>query len=88
VLLGLPLFMIMGMIVFICYLMVSEDTILVIIGDIFYAADKEILLAIPLFVLAGQIMTKGSISQRLIQVARAATNGIPGGMGVAAILER
>lgn len=86
VLLGLPLFMIMGMIVSICYLMVSEETIPVIIGDIFYAADKEILLAIPLFVLAGQIMTKGSISQRLIQVARAATNGVPGGMGVAAIL--
>ena len=83
---GLPLFVIMGLITAICYLNVSDENMLVIVGDIFYAADKEILLAIPLFVLAGQIMTKGSISLRLVNVARAATAGIPGGMGVAAIL--
>ncbi len=83
---GLPLFMIMGVIAAICYLTVSGENMMVIIGDIFYAADKEILLAIPLFVLAGQIMTKGSISQRLINVAKSATAGIPGGMGVAAII--
>lgn len=86
VIFGLPLFVIMGSITAICYLMVSGETMTVIVGDIFYAADKEILLAIPLFVLAGQIMTKGSISQRLINVARAATTGIPGGMGIASIL--
>jgi C4-dicarboxylate transporter DctM subunit len=83
---GLPLFVIMGLLAAVCYLNVSGENMMVIIGDIFYAADKEILLAIPLFVLAGQIMTKGSISQRLINVAKAATAGIPGGMGFASIL--
>ena len=83
---GLPLFVIMGVLAAVCYLNVSGENMMVIIGDIFYAADKEILLAIPLFVLAGQIMTKGSISQRLINVAKAATAGIPGGMGFASIL--
>ncbi|HXH76571.1 MAG TPA: TRAP transporter large permease subunit [Bacteriovoracaceae bacterium] len=83
---GLPLFVIMGSLTAICYLLISGETMPVIVGDIFYAADKEILLAIPLFVLAGQIMTKGSISQRLIDIARTATAGIPGGMGIAAIL--
>lgn len=83
---GLPLFVIMGSLAAICYLTVSGENMMVIIGDIFYAADKEILLAIPLFVLAGQIMTKGSISQRLINVAKAATAGIPGGMGLACIM--
>nr|MBA2405988.1 TRAP transporter large permease subunit [Bdellovibrionales bacterium] len=86
ILFGLPLFVIMGTLATICYLTVSGENMMVIIGDIFYAADKEILLAIPLFVLAGQIMTKGSISQRLINVAKAATAGIPGGMGLASIL--
>lgn len=84
--LGLPLFVIMGTLATICYMKVSGETPAVVIGDIFYAADKEILLAIPLFILAGQIMTKGSISSRLIQFARALTAGIPGGLGVAAIL--
>jgi C4-dicarboxylate transporter DctM subunit len=83
---GLPLFVIMGVLAAISYLTVSGEDMMVIVGDIFYAADKEILLAIPLFVLAGQIMTRGSISQRLINVARSATEGIPGGMGIAAIL--
>jgi C4-dicarboxylate transporter DctM subunit len=83
---GLPLFVIMGALATICYVTVSDENMMVVIGDIFYAADKEILLAIPLFVLAGQVMTKGSISQRLINVAKSATAGIPGGMGVASIL--
>lgn len=86
ILFGLPLFVIMGLLAAVCYLNVSGENMMVIIGDIFYAADKEILLAIPLFVLAGQIMTKGSISQRLINVAKAATAGVPGGMGFASIL--
>ena len=86
ILFGLPLFVIMGSLAAICYTTVSGENMMVIVGDIFYAADKEILLAIPLFVLAGQIMTKGSISQRLINVAKAATAGIPGGMGLASIL--
>jgi C4-dicarboxylate transporter DctM subunit len=83
---GLPLFVIMGLLAGICYVNVSGETLSVVVGDIFYAADKEILLAIPLFVLAGQIMTKGTISTRLINVARSLTAGIPGGMGIAAIL--
>jgi C4-dicarboxylate transporter DctM subunit len=83
---GLPLYVIMGAIAGICYLNVSQETLAVVVGDIFYAADKEILLAIPLFILAGQIMTKGSISVRLINFAKALTAGIPGGLGIAAIL--
>lgn len=83
---GLPLFVIMGVLAAICYINVSGETMAVIVGDIFYAADKEILLAIPLFILAGQIMTKGTISSRLINVAKSATAGIPGGLGVASIL--
>jgi C4-dicarboxylate transporter DctM subunit len=86
VLLGLPLYVIMGLLAGICYVTVSNENLEVVIGDIFYAADKEILLAIPLFILAGQIMTKGSISSRLINFARSLTAGIPGGLGVAAIL--
>lgn len=85
VLLGQPLFVIMGGLTALCYHVVANESMTVIVGDIFYAADKEILLAIPLL-FAGQIMTKGSISQRLINAAKAATCGINGGMGIAAVL--
>jgi C4-dicarboxylate transporter DctM subunit len=86
VLLGQPLFVLMGSMAGFCYLYFAQDSLKVVIEDIFFAGDKEILLAIPLFVLAGQIMTKGSISKRLIRIARALTAPIPGGLGVAAIL--
>lgn len=85
VLLGLPLYAIMGVIASFCYVVLAGEPLSVVIGDIYYAADKEVLLAVPLFVLAGQIMTKGSISRRLIQVATAFTRPIPGGLGLAAV---
>lgn len=52
---GLPLFVIMGALAAICYINVSGETLSVVVGDIFYAADKEILLAIPLFILADRL---------------------------------
>lgn len=86
ILLGQPLFILMGGIALLSYHFVSEENISIVIGDIFYAADKEILLAIPLFVLAGQLMTQGSIAQRLINVAKAVTAPVPSGLAVASVL--
>ncbi len=85
VLLGTPLFAIMGAITAFCYLFIAGEPLTVVIGDIYYAADKEVLLAVPLFVLAGQIMTKGSISRRLINLAAGLTAPIPGGLALAAV---
>lgn len=86
ILFGQPLFVVMGSIAAVSYHFISEESLKIVIGDIFYAADKEILLAIPLFVLAGQIMTQGSIAQRLINVAKAITAPVPGGLAVASVL--
>jgi C4-dicarboxylate transporter DctM subunit len=83
---GIPLYILVGSLGAYFYHFVSEENLKIIIGDIFFAADKEILLAIPLFVLAGQIMTKGSMSQRLVDLAKVLTKNIPGGLGIAAIL--
>ena len=55
-------------------------------ADIWQAIDREVLLPIPLFMLAGAVMTKGSLADRLIQIMVALTAPIKGGLGVAAIL--
>lgn len=86
ILFGQPLFVIMGAMASYCYIFFGQDTVKVVIEDIFYAADKEILLAIPLFVLAGNLMTQGSISHRLIRVAKAITAPIPSGLAIAGVL--
>jgi len=57
-----------------------------IIEDMWIALDKEVLLSIPLFLLVGSIMGRGEIAKRLIDVMRALTGFLPGGMAVATIL--
>jgi tripartite ATP-independent transporter DctM subunit len=42
--------------------------------------DSFALLAIPFFVLAGEIMNKGGIANRLIELAKAMTGKLPGGL--------
>jgi C4-dicarboxylate transporter DctM subunit len=48
---------------------------------IFVGVDNFTLLAIPLFILAGQIMDAGGISRRLIRLASALVGSIKGGLG-------
>lgn len=47
---------------------------------------KDVLISIPLFTLAGTIMTHGGISGRLIDIARALVGWLPGGLGMACIV--
>ncbi len=44
------------------------------------------ILSIPLFILCGNVMTRGSIAQRLIRILSALTRPVPGGLAVATIL--
>lgn len=48
-------------------------------------ADSFILLAIPFFMLAGQIMVEGGLAQRLIRFAELIVGWLPGGLGMATI---
>jgi len=57
-----------------------------LIEDLWTSVDRSVLLAIPMFVLAGNIMTRGSIAERLINIMRALTQWLPGGLAVCTIL--
>jgi len=57
-----------------------------LIEDIWIAFDSELLLAIPMFIIAGAVMTRGSIAARLIEVIRSLAEWMPGGLGLAAVL--
>lgn len=57
-----------------------------LLQDMWFVVNREVLLSIPMFIVAGAIMTRGSIAQRLINVMMELTAPIPGGMGVAAVL--
>lgn len=57
-----------------------------IVEDMWVGIDKELILSIPLFILCGNVMTRGSIAQRLVSMLQALTRPIPGGMAVACVL--
>ena len=56
------------------------------VQDIWSSINRELVLAVPLFVLAGSVMSRGSIAKRLVDVMIALTRPFPGGLAVATIL--
>ena len=57
-----------------------------LVYDVWEAFNKEVLLAIPLFLFAGAVMARGSIARRLIDLAVAATRPMPGGLAIATVV--
>lgn len=57
-----------------------------LVQQLFNGMDSFILLAIPFFILAGNIMARGSISTKLVQVMQMLVGRLPGGMAISAIL--
>ena len=68
------------------HLVWGDGQLTYLIEDLWLSLDNEVLLAIPMFLLAGAVMTRGSIAKRLIDLAIAVTRPIPGGLAVATIL--
>lgn len=57
-----------------------------LVQQLFNGMDNFILLAIPFFILAGNIMAQGSISKKLVEVMQVCVGRIPGGMAVSSVL--
>lgn len=58
----------------------------VIPQQLFTAVDSSALMAVPFFILAGQIMTVGTIAGRLIKIASHLVSSVRGGLAIAAVL--
>jgi len=86
VLLKQPLFVILGSVCVYCYGFLGNLPLSGIIEDLYFACDKEILLSIPLFILAGNILAHGGIAKKLIDITKSITAPIPAGLAIAAVL--
>jgi len=60
--------------------------LLVVPQRMFEGADSFVLLAIPLFILAGALMETGGISARLVHLARALIGHVRGGLGMVVVV--
>jgi C4-dicarboxylate transporter DctM subunit len=64
----------------------SDYSLVMIAQKLFSSSNSFPLMAIPLFVLAGNIMGKGGMSKRLIKLASALVGNLPGGIGMVSVL--
>jgi C4-dicarboxylate transporter DctM subunit len=81
-----PLLVILLAIAAVVHLKWGQGKLDFIIEDMWVGLDKEVILSIPLFILCGNVMTRGSIAQRLIRILASITKPLPGGLAVACIL--
>lgn len=68
------------------HLVWGDGRVSYLVDDMWGSLNNEVLLAIPMFIAAGNVMTRGSIAERLIEVMRVLTQWLPGGLAVATIL--
>lgn len=67
-------------------LIISDTNLVVIAQKAFSGVDSFSLVAIPLFILAGELMTLGGISKRLVSFAELLVGHLPGGLGMVAVV--
>ena len=60
--------------------------LLVVVQRMFTGLDSTVLLAIPMFVFAGRIMSEGGISKRIIDLSYSVVGWIPGSLGIVTVL--
>ncbi len=81
-----PIVVVLAAATIVLYLVWQDGNPVYVAYDIWRAVNQEAFVAIPLFMLAGAIMSKGSIAERLVAFVAALTSPIPGGLAVAVVL--
>jgi len=83
---GVPLGFMLTIVTMIALHFFSFTPTQAVVEQLFNSLDSFVLLAIPFFVLAGSIMTKGAIARRLIAFINSLVGWIPGGLGISGVL--
>jgi C4-dicarboxylate transporter DctM subunit len=68
------------------YLVFGDGRVTDIVVDVWEAANKDVLLSIPLYILAGNLMARGVMAGRLIRLMNALSAPVPGGLALATVL--
>ena len=85
-LLGIPVAFVIGAAGFVGLYWSGQYPLTVIVKQIFEGVDSFVLLAIPLFILAGALMETGGIAVRLVRLAQVLVGWIRGGLSMAVVV--
>ncbi len=85
---GVPLFAVFGIATLLSLSLIPSVPMSfeIMVQQMFNTADSFPLMAVPFFILAGNIMTNGAIAKKLINIAKEFVGWIPGGMAIASVL--
>jgi C4-dicarboxylate transporter DctM subunit len=85
VILGTPIAICLGASTFITLLIFTDISPIEVSAMIFEKVEHYSLMAIPMFILAGNLLSKGSAAQRIIEFAKSCVGHLPGGLPISAI---
>lgn len=83
---GAPIWVVLASSSFVALHFASSTPLLVVVQRMFTSTDSFPLLAIPLFMISGNLMEGGGISRRLINFCDSLLGSLTGGLGMVAIL--
>jgi len=67
------------------YIFEGEEILIDLASNLFSQLDKYALMAIPMFILAGNLLSKGGSAKRIVEFAKTFVGHLPGGLPIAAI---
>ncbi len=82
----IPVFMCLFFTAVLGFLFFTDFPLLLLAQSLFRALDNFALVVVLFFILCGNIMTAGSIVEKLIKAANALVSWLPGGLGMAGVL--
>ena len=82
----IPVFMCLFFSAVLGFVLFTDLPLLLLFQTIFRSMDNFALVVVLFFILCGNIMTAGSIVEKLIKVANAVVSWLPGGLGMAGVL--
>jgi tripartite ATP-independent transporter DctM subunit len=82
----IPVFMCLFFTAVLGFVLFTDLPVLLLAQSLFRSLDKFALVVVLFFILCGNIMTAGSIVEKLIKVANALVSWLPGGLGMAGVL--
>jgi C4-dicarboxylate transporter DctM subunit len=85
-LLGVPIAYAIGISTLVYVVLMSDMSPLVVVQQISSGADTMVLLALPFFLLAGEIMNAAGITKRLTRLALALIGPLPGGLSYVVVI--
>lgn len=79
-LIGIPVAFVLGLTPMVALISQGETPLVLVAQQIFTGMDNPILMAIPFFILAGNLMSRGTMTERLVEFCKVLIGGVRGGL--------